>query len=135
MFCEISGNCFQGYNHHRYYCCFFSYCTVFLLRLSDLGTKRSFLFFSDRFCYLLVLPHQSNTPGFLLWARYFSVWILKFQIILTSSFWSTFSTLCSHHFSDATLLWSLYKSVCAILPHELIKLLTESSFFLHNDTG
>ena len=49
----------------------------------------------------------------MLWARCFSVWILKSQRILTS-FCSTFSTLRSHHLSDAGRWYFLHRFQCRI---------------------
>ena len=104
MFYEISEYCSQSSDRHRHYCCLLSQ------SISTSNFKSWYLvIFSTSFWSILLSPgiaisinHTylfSTVISGVLWARCLSVWILKSQRILTSSLCSTFSTLCSHHFS------------------------------------
>ena len=77
-------------------------------------------FFSTSFGSILPSPDSatsinhswffSTTVIFgMLWARCLSVWILKSQRILSSSFCNTFSTLWAHHFSNAGRCYFLHR--------------------------
>ena len=123
MFYEVSGYCSQGSDHYWQYCCllfpkfFYDFQVLLLSNLFHFFLIDSAI---SWYCHInqphLLLFFSTTVISGMLWARCLSVWILKSQRILTSSwsFCGTFSTLCSHYLSDAGRWYFLHRFQCSI---------------------
>ena len=120
MFYKVSGYCFQVSDLHRHYCCLFFpksfYFDFQVLVLSDLFQSSLINFAIFWYCHI-------NQPHLLLFNHCYIWYVMsqmfvylnfKFQKILASTFCSTFSTLCFHHFSEAGRRYFLHRFECGI---------------------